>query len=335
TVSVEEPDTLDFTLNIDSASCKGVCDGQIEFTSTSGGTTPYEYSIDNGTTYQSNATFSGECAGNYDLKVRDANSCEVDTNVNIDEPNKITFSASDDSVSCKDTCDGTIEFTSVSGGTTPYQYSIDNGANFQGSSTFNDQCKGTYELIVKDDNGCDDSGSVSIEEPSELSFTTSMDSVSCNGACDGKVEVTSVSGGTSPYQYSKDSGASFQGNTTFSNLCDSTYNILVKDDNGCEDTSSVTVEEPDTLTFTTTSDSVSCFGGSDGKITVSASGGTIPYSYSNDSGSTYQSSDIFSSLSADTFGVVVKDDNGCTDTNDVEVGEPDDLTITMNKNDAS
>ncbi|MFB6305978.1 MAG: T9SS C-terminal target domain-containing protein, partial [Flavobacteriales bacterium] len=131
------------------------------------------------------------------------------------------------------------------GGATPYDYSIDNGSNFyQDSTSFPGQSAGSYDLIVKDDNGCDDSASITVEEPDTVDFTTDVDSTSGNGVCDGKIDFTSTSGGTSPYQYSKDNGSNFQSGSTFNGLCAGTYNLIVKDDNGCDDSATVTVEEP-------------------------------------------------------------------------------------------
>ncbi|MFB6305979.1 MAG: SprB repeat-containing protein, partial [Flavobacteriales bacterium] len=326
---------ITFSTIIDSTSCKNASDGKIEFDGVTGGVTPYQFSIDNGASFQSDSVFSGLSAGSYDLIVKDDNGNDDSATVSVKEPNKVTFSTNIDSASCKDTCDGKIEFTSVSGGTSPYQYSKDNGASFQSGTTFSGLCDSTYNLIVKDDNGCDDSSTVEVKEPNELTFSTTIDSVSCFGGSDGQIDFSSVSGGTTPYQYSNDNGGSFQGSSTFSGLSAASYDLIVKDDNGCDDSATVSVEEPDSVSFTTSIDSVSCNGGNDGKITVSASGGTTPYQYSNDNGGSFQGSDIFNNLTAGNYDLIVKDDNGCDDSATVSVEEPNAISIDTGKTDAS
>ncbi|MFB6307223.1 MAG: SprB repeat-containing protein, partial [Flavobacteriales bacterium] len=329
-VSVEEPNALSFTKSSDSASCNGVCDGQIDFPSTSGGTSPYQYSIDNGSNFhQDSTTFPDQCAGSYDLEVKDDNGCSTTSSINVNEPSELVFNTSVDSASGNGICDGKIEFTSVSGGTTPYDYSIDNGGNFYRDSTvYPDQCAGTYDLIVKDDNGCDDSATVTLGEPDELSFSTIVDSASCKGNSDGKIEFDNISGGVKPYQFSIDNGSSFQSDSVFNNLSAGTYNLILKDDNGNDDSATVTVEEPDTLDFTVSIDSASCNGVCDGEIDfTSTSGGTTPYEYSIDNGSSYQSNSTFSGECAGNYDLKVKDANNCEVDSTVSIKEPNALSF--------
>ena len=85
---------------------------------------------------------------------------------------------------------------------------------------------------------------------------------------------------------------------------------------------SATIKEPTLLSVSKSSvTDVDCNGGSTGSITVSGSGGTTPYSYNIGSGS-YGSSATFSSLSAGTYTVGIKDNNGCTSTVSIIVAQP-------------
>lgn len=87
-----------------------------------------------------------------------------------------------------------------------------------------------------------------------------------------------------------------------------------------------------TITFTTTSVNPSCNGGSDGSITVSASGGVPPYSYSKDNGANYQASNVFTGLAAGTYNVIVKDSNNCTSAaSPVSLTNPPAITFTTTK----
>ncbi|MEZ4893192.1 MAG: SprB repeat-containing protein [Saprospiraceae bacterium] len=86
----------------------------------------------------------------------------------------------------------------------------------------------------------------------------------------------SVSGGTSPYTYNWSNGATTQ---DIDNLSAGTYTVTVTDANDCSATISATVTQPLELELSTTKVDVSCYGGSDGSIDLSVSGGTSPYTY--------------------------------------------------------
>ena len=99
-----------------------------------------------------------------------------------------------------------------------------------------------------------------------------------------------ASGGTQPYSYSNDGGSTWQESNFFDKLAPDTYNIVVRDYNSCECTLSITITQPYDLACSATSTNITCYEFNDGTITVQASGGTQPYSYSNDGGLTWQES---------------------------------------------
>jgi len=119
------------------------------------------------------------------------------------------------------------------------------------------------------------------------------------------------------------------GDTTssISNLSAGTYSLVVMDDNGClSDTFDVTINEPDSLAISVDNvTDVSCNGGSDGKVSVSVSGGTTPYDYN---WSTGDSTATPSSLGAGSYTLVVTDANNCSsDTTGVTIDQPDSLDV--------
>src|SRR5205814_9173497 len=103
----------------------------------------------------------------------------------------------------------------------------------------------------------------------------------------------------------------FQASASFSALSANTYTVSVKDSIGCTATASVNVSQPFAVDFTSSTAPVSCFGGNDGSIAITGSGGNGAYQYSKNNGATYQAGNIFSGLSAASYQVVVKDGNGC------------------------
>src|SRR6185312_14018240 len=203
----------------------------------------------------------------------------------------------------------------ATGGTGAYSYSDDNGATFQGSNIFNNVSANTYNIVVKDANGCTVSTSQTVSQPSSLSVSATHTDASCNGGSDGTATV-SASGGTSPYT----------GTGTFNGLTAGTYTYTVSDANGCSSSVSVTIAQPTAVTASTVIVNENCNGGTTGSITVTGNGGTGAYSYSDDHGSTFQASNVFNSLTANTYTIVVKDANGCTGTTTATVTEPTAVT---------
>ena len=105
----------------------GACDGQITVNA-SGGTAPYTYSIDGGSTYQAGNVFSGLCNGIYQVCIKDANACVMCYTYTIVTLNcsSMTSVATTNPASCNGACDG-IAIIFTTGGVGPYI--IDVGGN--------------------------------------------------------------------------------------------------------------------------------------------------------------------------------------------------------------
>lgn len=126
----------------------------------------------------------------------------------------------------------------ATGGETPYQFSIDDGANFQSSNTFEDLDPKEYTVTVKDANACTSTIKVTVEDAcADLAVTAAVEEYT--------VEATAT-GGTAPYEYSLD-GTTFQTATTFSDVAAADYTLTVKDANACTATVAVTASDLETL----------------------------------------------------------------------------------------
>ncbi|PLX25880.1 MAG: hypothetical protein C0599_00075, partial [Salinivirgaceae bacterium] len=191
--------------------CHGDCTGCIEI-NTSGNTGIVLYSINGGSTWSSNPTYCGLCAGEYIIKVKDDNGEVSVGGFYITEPSPITFSTNVSPVYCNGDSNGCIEVTNINGGSGSYMYSNDGGTTWNSSSYFCGLPAGDYDICLKDDNDCQSTvTTVTITEPQAISFNPVVNqNVTCNGGADGEIEVTNVSGGTPPYEYSDDGGATYQ-----------------------------------------------------------------------------------------------------------------------------
>ena len=100
-------------------------------------------------------------------------------------------------------------------------------------------------------------------------------------------------------------------------------------DRGCTDTANITITQPTVLNANVTAHTnVSCFGGNNGTATISAIGGTSPYTYSWNT-SPAQTTAIATGLSAGTYTVVVTDANGCTSTTSIAITQPTQLDLAL------
>ena len=300
--------------------CFGGSDGSLSVTA-SGGTGTLQYSVDNGTNWQSSSSFTGLSAGNYIVRVKDANNCEAVWLSNpavVSQPDSFAISVSTINVTCNGADDGWIIITAT-GGTGTLEYSINNGVSWSMNNGFTNLTPGSYAVLVKDANGCQGTYSLNpvlITEPSVLSIdSVHTANATCHGDDDGSIEAF-VSGGTQPYQYSIDGGSNWQSASVFSGLPAGNYYLVVKDTNGCELSfagNPVVISQPAVLLITQLdSTNITTVGGSDGTITIFAAGGTPPYEYSIDGGTTWVSNGgAFTGLSVGDYLVAVRDANGC------------------------
>ncbi|MHB1105417.1 MAG: hypothetical protein ACYCZ2_03560 [Lutibacter sp.] len=325
-VTITEPAVLLATAVQNSqVKCKGEFNGVATVTVT-GGTTPYSFSWDKSTATTAQATNLG--AGFHTVTITDINGCKATATVTITEPTILAASAIQNSpVKCKGGSDGVATVT-VSGGTTPNMFTWDKSSST--SATASDLVAGIHTITIKDANDCEIKAFVTITEPTTILSATAIQnsSVKCFGGSDGSATVT-ASGGTSPYTYIWENSSSTINTAT--DLAAGVHNITIRDANGCETSTIVLINEPTVLTATATQyKSVVCNGESNGSATVTAIGGTLPYTYSWDKSTSIGA--VASDLAAGIHTVTVKDKNGCEIKANVEITEPADLMVTIIQN---
>src|SRR5690606_26884797 len=165
-----------------------------------GGTSPYSFSNDNGSTFQSQNSFSGLVGGNYQVIIQDANGCTTSSTINVPSaPSPVINNVTATPISCSGLTNGNINVT-VTGGSAPLQFSIDNGTTFQAGNNFSNLNGGNYQIIVQDANGCTATAATSVSQPSPITLSAATVNANCNQA-DGSVTVN-ASGGTGAFVYS-------------------------------------------------------------------------------------------------------------------------------------
>ena len=127
------------------------------------------------------------------------------------------------------------------------------------------------------------------------------------------------------YTYAFDGEATTE--TAVSDLAPGTYEVTVTDEDGCSETVSVEVAAGVEITATAVSTDASCFGDDDGEVELSAEGGTGSFQYSDD-GNSFGQDNEFDDLLAGTYNFFVQDENGCVESVEATIGEPEAIVVT-------
>lgn len=302
----------------------GIADGQIEVSSTGTGTETYFIDgVNSGTT----TLFTGLGPATYELVVSE-NGCSDTIDVTLTNVAGPTITSSvGTNISCFGANDGTITITAT-GATT---YSIDNGSGPQVNATgsFTGLVPGTYDITVSDAGGCQSVDQVTITEPGNLSFSSSVTNISCFGDTDGSITISGVTGGTPAYTYSIDGGVSFASGANFVNLTAGSYDLVVADANGCNSAvQNVSIVEPGQLTLSEASVDATCFGSCDGSVQITPNGGTAPFTYTWNFGIPGDQNGAASNVCHGTYSVDVVDAAGCAASIVYVINQPENIVFT-------
>ncbi|MEO0778154.1 MAG: hypothetical protein AAF146_16420, partial [Bacteroidota bacterium] len=313
-VTIPEPAALfaqSFPLNASCANNDGSITLQVQ-----GGTMGYSFSWEGpGGFTSSSRDLSGLAMGDYYLTITDANSCPYQLIETISIPDAPTAISSIVDVDCFGNSTGRIAVVAA-GGAGSYTY------NWSGGIAGNEPIatgvtQGVYSVTITDAQSCsfvlDD---LTVNEPPVLDLTGSTTQATCNQS-NGSVTAV-VDGGTMPYRY--DWSPTLPNSPNQPGLGVGTYTLTVTDANDCTIVESFVVGSPENLGASTTHIDVTCNGGSDGSISLTASGGTPPFTFQWDNGAGAVQNP--GGLTANTYNVVVTDANGCTIVASATITEP-------------
>lgn len=338
-------DPIELSLSSTNTSC-GDPDGGSITASFSGGKSPYNISWsgpESGSTnnISSPHTISDLMAGTYTVTLTDSNDCSTTATRSISASLPFTFNAEELSPSCQGANTGSILVSNISGGTGPYTVIWVNSGGVESSMTTSSTnytisglASGTYTIIVKDLNGCDHTiASVVVGEQSEINVEIVGDVALCADQDEGVLT-------TNPTSFASWNWST--GATSISINIDNpgTYSVTVTDAGGCAGRNEITVTQASDISISSNMANsvleVSCGDNCDGKISPNVSGGGASYDYSWTGPSGFNSSAaVIENLCAGTYTLVVKDENGCSNSYTQVIANSTDLKIELEAKSAS
>ncbi|MEL6717969.1 MAG: hypothetical protein AAFP82_04580, partial [Bacteroidota bacterium] len=219
--------------NIIDATC-GEDNGGFEVV-VSNGTAPYNYNIGNGAV--SNPIFTDLAPDVYSVTVTDAAGCESVHDLSVvRESEAISANISNLQIAQCGQSNGSFQITGT-GGRAPYRYNIGLGQTL--NNTFSNLSGGVYEVTVTDNKNCTTIERINIEETEPVTASIiNIEGEKCEQS-NGRFEVD-VNSGRAPFEYNIGNG--FTDNPLFTELTAGTYNLTIRDANGCESTEQVGIE---------------------------------------------------------------------------------------------
>ncbi len=271
-------------------------------------------------------------AGQYTATVTDTKGCTSVSTTNLNQPTAMLLNLPQvaDTI-CFEAANG-IATAIIAGGTPPYTYLWN--ANNQTGQTASGLASGTYRVTLTDMNGCTTTGETFVLQQQQLNTNAVAQAPNCHDGLDGTGKVISIFYGASPaniadFSYLWNTSPPKTGINVAGLQGGQTYVMTATDLLGCTATTSVPVGNPLPLETTVTGTSNTlCNGDATGWAAARAIGGTAPYTWQWNAGSTPTDS-LAQGLFAGTYRVTITDKNGCPGISTVTIGEPSLLRVTL------
>lgn len=328
-IKLNDWDPIKPNIIINPPTCNGDADGALGVNIVTGGAGQNEndYSFRWSTGQTGNAIKDLAGGVTYTVTVTDIQGCTGVSARLLEQPPKVSFEVKITEPLCFGDDNGSATVTNVKGQGSTFSYRWGQNAKNQTTATAVNLPAGTYTVTVTDAKNCTNFTTVTVRQPAQIQTLFDVVNNKCFGEDKGSI-IANVKGGTPGYSYAWSNGGT---GSSLDALAAGTYNLTVTDANSCIHTISQSVAQPDQLAAEFKITDATCFGDRDGSIQVTPVGGTAPYQYSLDN-KNFSTTSTFIALRADNYRIYVKDANGCTFLDRINVGEPDKFIVDAGDN---
>lgn len=315
-ITISEPEEITASVQTTNATCDSSADGTASV-SVTGATGDLSYGWSNG---QTGASVTGLSQGVYTVSVTNSNGCTIVENFTITAPEPLQIMGEQTNITCT-VATGSLSLN-VTGGVEPYTYLWSNGST---ASSISGLSEGGYSVTVTDATGCTAMNEFYIYVSEGIYGSAYSTPVLCAGEATGTAEVNIYGGSEGPFTYLWSNGST---SAQVSNLAPGTYSVVVTAPNGCSATYYTTIEEPQLMVVTLTTQNAACAGDL-GSASVSVSGveGTVNIYWSD--GSTGDGLQV----APGNYSVTVVNNVGCSVTKDFTITAPEALTASITGSD--
>jgi gliding motility-associated-like protein len=332
TETVTEPDLLTSFATPEAIKCFGKNTGALHVDAL-GGTPQYTVNWTGPNNYSGNGiNIANLFAGQYAATVTDTKGCTSTLTANVNQPTALLLAIPPvaDTI-CFEANNGTARAL-PSGGTSPYTYLWN--ANSQTSQTATGLSSATYRVTITDANGCSTTGETFVQQLQQLNTHAEAQAPGCHDGLDGTGAVISIFYGATPadlneFTYQWNASPPKTGQQVTGLQGGQTYTVTATDALGCTATTTVSVSNPLPLeTAITGSADTKCQGDATGWAAARGIGGTAPYTWLWNGGTTTTDS-VAQGLFAGIYRVTITDSNGCPGVSTVTIGEPTELRVML------
>jgi|GEM_PF-1536724 subtilisin-like proprotein convertase family protein len=303
-----QPGTLNVTSLTHTDAICGGNNGSLDLT-ISGGVAPITYSWSNGATAQDIGNLP---AGVYQCTITGSGGCSITAGTVIqNSPGTLSLISSSVTPAVCGSSNGSVTLQVV-GGTAPLTYQWNNGAT---SSILSNLAAGIYNCLVRDSAGCTINPSVLVPDGggAPVVAIASVSNAQCLWSV-GAIDLE-ILGSSGPFVYQWNNGSQTQ---DLVNLPSGLYSVTVTDTNSCTNSTQIMVGVGSgTLIAHLDSIVQADCGNSNGSISLTTSGGSVPYSFSWSNNTTTE--DI-QNIPSGNYIVTVSDQNGCNFSSSYLVG---------------
>jgi gliding motility-associated-like protein len=266
--------------------------------------------------------FENISPGLYAARITDANNCYLDWSRNLRSPEPLELIIETTTIDCTGDVKGTAHAI-VTGGIDPYDY---NWLNGQTTALITGLDTGLYALLVTDLNGCPIADSVIIAQDPTVEFTFVMSKeISCYQGNDGILSLN-ITSPVEPASYLWSDGSTGE---SLNGIGEGNYSVTVVDLNGCKNTESVLISDPEEIFPRVLVLDALCYESADGEAELDAIGGSGEYSFEWNGG--LVTGEKVGNLIAGDYGLRVIDSRECTKDTFIRVGQPGRIIIALDE----